>query len=189
MDRLAPTLTPELCISTRSLRDFLRVSRGIDDGIIQHLNSLLTQSKSDFNPSSSSLIRLSRSGSKHLPSRTCQKFTQQVVFPSWNSRDKILQYCKSVATNMVTNESNPLLGNDDQIEVVDDHLDPYSTRSSPTQTEAQMLSDVLRLENRVEDIIRNRTWEVICERCDLNSKCWKNNFSEWKRQQGESDEL
>lgn len=165
------------------------MSRSLDDGIAQHLNSILIQPKSEFDPSDSSLMRVSRCGSEQLSSNACQKFTQQFVFPSWNSRDNILQYCKYVATNMEKNESKTFLGKDDRPEDIDHPLDPYSTRSLRTQTEAQMLSDFLKLENGVENIVRNRTWKVIYERCGLNSKSWEDSFSEWKRHLGECSDV
>lgn len=168
--------------------DFLRISRSLDDGITRYLNSLLTLSNSDFDFSPSpSHIRTPLSTSRQLPFNTCQKFTQQIVFPSWHSRDKVLQYCKSVATDMESDEAKSLSGKQDQKKGVDERLDPYSSRFLPDESVAQVLRDVLRQEYQVEHIVRNRTWSVIIERCGHNYEHWEQDFTEWKQNQDKSD--
>ncbi|KAI9728651.1 MAG: hypothetical protein M1828_002757 [Chrysothrix sp. TS-e1954] len=96
-----PTLTPQFCLNTTALRDFLRLSRAtVDDSISAHLNALLTPSRSNpFQPSttsSRSLATTPRTG-QNIPGGTCRQFKQSILFPGWQSRENVLQYCQTVA--------------------------------------------------------------------------------------------
>lgn len=65
---------------------------------------------------------------------------------------------------------------------MDERLDPYSGRFFPTETRTQVLAGVVRNERGVEDIVRERTWEVIKDRSTdgMGGKTWKEAYEEWK---------
>ena len=90
--------------------DFLRLSRArVDDSISAHLNALLTPSRSNpFRPSttaSRSLATMPRTG-QNIPENTCRQFKQSILFPGWQTRENVLQYCQKVAD---APDSSPIL--------------------------------------------------------------------------------
>ena len=54
--------------------------------------------------------------------------------------------------------------------VVDERLDPYSGRYRPREGRTEVLANVLRNEQQVEQIIRARTWALVNERCEAEAK-------------------
>lgn len=74
--------------------------------------------------------------------------------------------------------------------VVDDRLDPYSSRFFPRESRAEELAKVVRMERGVERIVRARTWEVVGDRCgDKGRLGWEEALREWEsgRQRRGSD--
>ncbi|RKF83594.1 hypothetical protein GcM3_011031 [Golovinomyces cichoracearum] len=175
-----PSLTPEFCVSTVSLRDFFRLSRNLDDNITQYLYSLLYQSKSGFDPSSLSKFRSQTFGSRTLPTNSCQNFKEKILFPSWRTRDQVLEYCKTVATKIEMDESQPAIGREKGGSEIDNRSDPYSGTSS-NQTKSEILNAVLRQESQVELIVRSRTWTIMNEKCGSDSRSWEQSLHEWKK--------
>ncbi|KAK0383066.1 hypothetical protein NLU13_8981 [Sarocladium strictum] len=99
-----PELTPQFCFSTRTLRDFLRLSRSsIDDSITQNLNALITPSRVGFDPSSTNQ-RSSRPSLRSIDPQACQNFRDKVLFPSWEARSEVINYCGMVATSPDTED-------------------------------------------------------------------------------------
>lgn len=69
----------------------------------------------------------------------------------------------------------------DKQRVIDDRLDPYSSRFFPTQSRTQDLARLIRQEQGVERIVRARTWGVVEERCgDSMGRSWEEALSEWE---------
>lgn len=68
---------------------------------------------------------------------------------------------------------------------MDERLDPYSGRFFPREGRAEMLAALLRNENAVEGIVRQRTWAVVAERCDglENNAGWEAALDKWREQQ------
>jgi len=69
--------------------------------------------------------------------------------------------------------------------VVDERLDPYSGRYFPREGRRQRLVDVLRNETMIEDIVRERTWRTVIERCGNGfvedaDKRWSVAFNKWR---------
>lgn len=90
-----PRLNPQFCLNTTALRDFLRLSRStIDDSVSLHLNALLTPSRTPF---TTTATRCSTSDRHQIPGATCRTFKNEILFPSWKSRDDIFTYCSSLA--------------------------------------------------------------------------------------------
>jgi hypothetical protein len=69
--------------------------------------------------------------------------------------------------------------------VIDDRLDPYSSRYFPRETRTERLAAVVRMEQGVEKIVRARTWAVVQERCEgeegRGGSGWEQAFSDWER--------
>jgi hypothetical protein len=58
--------------------------------------------------------------------------------------------------------------------VVDDRLDPYSSRYFPSESRTEELARVIREEKVIERIVRERTWAVIKDRCQgAYSNTWE----------------
>ncbi|ETN46588.1 uncharacterized protein HMPREF1541_00774 [Cyphellophora europaea CBS 101466] len=184
-----PPLTPSLCFSTTHLRAFLRTSRSlIDDPINTSLNSLLTPSTPAFDPSSTH----TRTGpsSHNLPATTCSPFLTSVIFPSWKARADVLRYCASVATSPDPDDpeavSREVYNRRGQERVVDERLDPYSGRFFPREPRTEQLARVLREEEGVERIVRERTWGVVAARCEGVGEMgegYEGVFARWRSEQ------
>ncbi|KAK6495351.1 hypothetical protein TWF481_003375 [Arthrobotrys musiformis] len=177
-----PLLTPQFCFSTSTLKEFLRLSRSTtDDTISQHLSSL--SPPPSFNPSTTSQRTPSH---RLIPPSTLSSFLSSTIYPTWSKRSEVLTYCAIVATSPDPNDPN--LGvieketEAERMRIVDERLDPYSGRFFPTESRTQILAGVVRNERGVEEIVRDRTWEVIKSRSTdgMGGKTWKEAYGEWK---------
>ncbi|KAF2745146.1 caffeine-induced death protein-like protein Cid2 [Sporormia fimetaria CBS 119925] len=181
----APRLTPQFCFNQTALRDFLRLSRStIDDSITQNLNALLTPAAKPWDPSSVHTRQLS-TPSRAVPPESCDRFKQQVLFPSWKVRSDVLDYCSGVATSPDPDDPDQILRQveDDKARerVVDERLDPYSGRYFPREARTESLAMLMRNERAVERIIRTRTWSVMGERCGFPTETSEEAFDRWRR--------
>ena len=61
--------------------------------------------------------------------------------------------------------------------IVDERLDPYSGRYFPREARTESLARLLRNERGVENIIRERTWGLVRERCGDGSG---SDFEQWR---------
>ncbi|KAF8459003.1 caffeine-induced death protein 2-domain-containing protein [Terfezia claveryi] len=183
-----PPLSPQFCFSTSTLKEFLRFSRStIDDTITQNLNALNAPAKAGFPPSSTSQRNVYPP--RHiLPFDACRDFTSNVLFPSWQNRADVLNYCASVATSDDPGDPDTLtrLAETEahREKVVDERLDPYSGRWFPREPRTEILASIVRNERRVEEIIRERTWRIMGERCGglepLGGQDWREAFEKWR---------
>ena len=155
----------------------MRASRGtIDDTISQNLNALATPAARGFNPATTSQRA---SASRALPAATCAAFAANVLFPSWQNRSDVLNYCAAVATSADPEEPDALVGD----AAVDERLDPYSGRFLPKETRTMLLAGVVRNERMVEKIVRDRTWKVVGERCGdfgAEGESWQEALDGWR---------
>ncbi|OAQ97743.1 hypothetical protein LLEC1_00398 [Akanthomyces lecanii] len=190
-----PQLSPQFCFSTSTLRglsrgyrckfeliskEFLRFSRStVDDTISQNLNALVTPARAGFDPQST-WQRTSRSSGKDVKAEQCTDFLNKVLFPAWNSRTQVFEYCAAVASSPDLDDPEAALRElqraKDSERVIDERLDPYSGRFYPRESRAEVLASTLRQERDIEDIIRHRTWEVIRDRCEAPPKDWQAAF-------------
>jgi len=186
-----PPLTPSLCFNTRVLKEFLRLSRSsIDDSISQNLNALSTPSKPPFDPTATT-TRYPASTTRHLPAQACRDFTEQILLPSWQSRSDVLNYCASVATSDDPDDPDSLVrlaeSAADRERVVDERLDPYSGRFFPRESRTEVLAQVIRNERVVENIVRERSWRVVRERCSefgALGEDWRGVLDDWRKRKG-----
>ncbi|KAG4441193.1 hypothetical protein IFR05_003311 [Cadophora sp. M221] len=179
-------LNAQFCFNTVALRDFLRISRAsIDDSITQNLNALLTPASTGFDPSSTSTRIPRPSNSRRIPQKSCQNFKNQVLFPSWQMRSDVLNYCASVATSPDPDDpesvSRQVESEKDRERVVDERLDPYSSRFFPREARTERLAAVVRQERVVENIIRARSWGLFSERCGEDWRDWEEALNDWRK--------
>lgn len=180
-----PTLSPTFCFNTRFLRDFLRLSRSqIDDSISTNLNALLTPSRRGFDPTSTS-TRQPRTRDA-FPPMSCATFTSSVLFPSWQARTDVLTYCARIATSPDPNDPQlseiETWNRRDRDKLVNERLDPYTGKSYQREARAEQLAALLRNEETVERIVRERTWGVFKERCqgiEVGDR-WEDALDKWR---------
>lgn len=107
-----------------------------------------------------------------------------MLFPSWQARTDVIQYCAGVATSPDPDDPEATLREieaaKDKDRVVDERLDPYSGRFFPREARTEKLSLLLRQERGVESIVRTRTWETIRERCGDSAVSWEEAMSRWR---------
>ncbi|CUS13950.1 unnamed protein product [Tuber aestivum] len=191
-----PPLTPSLCFTTSALKEFLRLSRSsIDDSISQNLNALSTPSKPPFDPTTT-VTRYPPSTTRRLPVQACRAFAEQILLPSWQSRSDVLNYCASVATSDDPNDPDSLVrlaeGAVDRERVVDERLDPYSGRFFPRESRTEVLAQIIRNERTVENIVRERSWRVVRERCSefgALDEDWREVLDAWRTRNGNCQAL
>lgn len=117
-------------------------------------------------------------------------FKEKVLFPSWQARSSVINYCGVVATSrdpedpdVLTREASVAKSQD---AVVDERLDPYSGRNFSRETRTEMLANTLRNEKGVEKIIRERSWGLLNERCERSSLSAATAFDNWRSVQKKS---
>lgn len=165
--------------------DFLRLSRStIDDSITQNLNALLTPAQRGFDPSSTAMRQTDSRLRSAVDPAACQKFKDDVLFPSWQTRSDVLNYCAGVATSPDPDDPDLILRETESARererVVDERLDPYSARFFPREARTESLASLVRNQRAVEEIIRARTWGLVTERCNDSSSNWEDALNDWR---------
>lgn len=198
-----PTLTPQFCFNTVVLRDFLRTSRAVDDAITQHLNALVTPSRAGFDPASTATrsspsvsvqpSSYASSSSSSPSDPACRAFRDAVLFPAWQARDDVIQYCEAVVQQSESQTASPAADSDSADDSDPRHTeryDPYIRRRRFAEVEPQMvrLAALMRQEQVVETIVRARSWDVLQGRCGAavteaagGSTGWEAALERWKR--------
>ncbi|KAF4506254.1 hypothetical protein G6O67_006357 [Ophiocordyceps sinensis] len=184
------SLTPQFRFSSGTLRNFLRLSRSsVDDSITQNLNALVTPAEGGFDPRSTSR-RAWVPPSRQISSETCQSFKDKVLFPAWQARTDVLDYCGLVATSPDPDDPEAMLrkmeNQRDRERVVNERLDPYSGRFFPREARKQTLAMLIRQERDVESVVRSRTWDVVQRRCASSSESWEDAVGQWHDAQAPS---
>lgn len=173
--------------------DFLRLSRqSIDDSITQNLNALVTPGSRPFNPDITSTRQHPIPPPRRLiDSSACDDFKEHVLFPSWQMRSDVLNYCAGVATSPDPDDPDLLLREVENARarerVVDERLDPYSGQYFPKEPRTQELAALLRNERVVESIIRSRTWALVGERCGSTSQTFEEALNDWRKRKEEQE--
>ena len=105
----------------------------------------------------------------------------------WASRSQVISYCSIVATSPDPDDPDRTTIEAQNIaqshRVVNERLDPYSGRFFPKEPRTEMLGSLLRNENAVENIVRERTWRILNERCndlDPSRRGWQDAFKQWQ---------
>ena len=154
----------------------------MDDSIVQNLDALLTPSREGFDPESISTRQITRSKRESTDPKSCQKFKNNVLFQSWQSRSDILNYCTGVALDP---EDPDLLlkvveSTKERERLVDERLDPYSGRFFLREARTESLASLIRNERSVENIVRTRTWGLVSERCGESGTTWEEALNKWR---------
>lgn len=136
-----------------------------------------------FDPSAS--VRLGRPAGRQLIDKaSCDKFKAQSLFPSWQTRSDVLNYCASVATSPDPEDPDSVLraveSAKDRERIVDERLDPYSARFFPREARTELLANTVRTERSVENIVRERTWNVVTDRCGNIGQKWEDELNRWR---------
>lgn len=97
----------------------------------------------------------------------------------------VLEYCASVANSPDPEDPEMILrqveSERDSQRVVDDRLDPYSSRFFPRESRTENLAAIVRTEQQVERIVRERTWNVVGERCNEVLDNWEVAMNKWRK--------
>ena len=159
----------------------------VDDTINQNLNALITPGSKAFDPTITNERHLRPTGRRPIDSQACSEFKDRVLFPSWQSRSDVLNYCAGVATSPDPEDPDHVLR---QVEdtrarerVVNERLDPYSGRYFPREARTEALAGLMRNEKMVEAIIRNRTWALVGERCESGTQDYEKALDDWRKRQ------
>lgn len=100
-----------------------------------------------------------------------------------------MNYCAGVATSPDPNDPEHVLREVEDAKarerIVDERLDPYSGRYFPREARTERLASLMRSERMVEEIIRQRTWQIMNERCQAAgsgpSRTWPEALDKWRR--------
>lgn len=118
---------------------------------------------------------------------TCGQFKDNVLFPSWQTRSDVLNYCAGVATSPDPDDPDHVLRETESARlrerVVDERLDPYSARYLPREARTEALANVVRNQRTVEEIVRARTWSLVTERCGGSFANWEEALNGWRERQ------
>ncbi|KAG7895258.1 hypothetical protein KL908_001608 [Ogataea polymorpha] len=155
-----PETNRQLCIeSSRSLQDFLRLSRTLlDDTLRTRLNSI-TKHHEDYTRRSI------------LPRRdSCQQFVDELLLPQWQARASRIKYCLRQADEMVKEVETQELAMDEEERNRLLRIDPYAlkdlTRSlREKRASAEQIRNRYQNEIEVEEIIQERSHSLIKDVC------------------------
>ena len=96
----------------------------------------------------------------------------------------MLNYCAGVATSPDPDDPDHVLR---QVEdararerIVNERLDPYSARYFPREARTEALASLIRNERMVEGIVRNRTWQLMSERCETEAESSEKALDSWR---------
>jgi hypothetical protein len=96
----------------------------------------------------------------------------------------VLSYCAVVATSPDPDDPEAPLreaeAEKNRERIVNERLDPYSSRFFPREPRTEQLAMLLRQETSVENIVRTRTWDMVKERCNDAAQDWEEALSRWR---------
>ena len=111
----------------------------------------------------------------------------QTLFPSWQTRSDVIAYCTAVATSPDPQDPQrpeiEVYNRIDRDKLVNERLDPYSGRYYPKEARTEQLAALLRNEEAVEKIIRSKTWQTVCDRCQgmqTGGTRWEDAVDKWR---------
>ena len=154
----------------------------IDDSIIQNLNALMTPARQHWDPSSTAERQIPFADRKPTDARECLRFKNDVLFPSWQNRSDVLNYCAGVALNPEDPDLTlrEVESAKESERIVDERLDPYSGRFFPREARTESLANTIRNERSVEGIVRSRSWDLVAERCGNSGERWDEALKRWR---------
>ena len=112
-----------------------------------------------------------------------------MLFTTWRDRSNVLEYCAAVAhspdpddPNAVAREAYNLAGQT-RVQHKNERLDPYSGRFFKLESRSEELADMIARESKVEDIVRERSWEAVMNRCGgvmTGQRGWEREMNAWR---------
>lgn len=100
-----------------------------------------------------------------------------------------MNYCAGVATSPDPDDPDHVLRENEDARarerVVDERLDPYSSRYFPREARTESLASLMRNERMVEGIIRARTWGLVGERCENEISDADRALDAWRKRKAE----
>lgn len=112
-----------------------------------------------------------------------------MLFPSWQARSDVLSYCALVATSPDPDDPEAAVRaaelERNRERVVNERLDPYSGRFTPSEPRTTRLVMLIRQEQGVESIVRTRTWGMVRDRCGEDVEEWQAALANWRRERAQ----
>ncbi|KAK9463732.1 caffeine-induced death protein 2-domain-containing protein [Lipomyces oligophaga] len=172
-----PAPSPELCYSAQTLRAFLNRSRALTDDVISvDLNGL---------PIGASTAERTSDQRGAARKRDCGEFVKSRVFSAWDSRDSIIEYCKDIASTSKAEQMNTVPTHEIP---VDPRYDPYAQRTAAETSKDDQVLGWVANESLIEDIVRDRSWSIVCDKCadiegatGINGNGWKAAYEVWRK--------
>lgn len=169
----SPELSRQICFDgVKSLQAFLKLSRfAVDDNLKTNLNSILNHNETNGN----SIFKFVKPDNSK--ESLCLPLLKQFIFPEWNKRLEVIKYCQNEL-----NDHNPSEKmNDDGFSKLSEEernemlrIDPY-TYKNLEQKYLQRNAKIIELKNlydneeKIENIIMNRSIELMNDLCQLDS--------------------
>lgn len=180
-----PSLSPKICLEdSKGLQAFLKLSRyGVDDNLRSNLNNVLGRNEDAGN----SIFKYLRSaGTKESQ---CKDLLAQFIYPEWKKRVDVIQYCQGEMVKMSTEDQMDdggftALSAEEKNNLL--RIDPY-TYKNLEQKYLQRNARIIELqtlydnEEQVENIIRNRSVDLLGDVCKLRSAAIKQGFLDYAR--------
>lgn len=103
----------------------------------------------------------------------------------------MLSYCALVATSPDPDDPEAAVRaaelERNRERVVNERLDPYSGRVTPSEPRTSRLVMLIRQEQGVENIVRTRTWGVVRDRCGEDVEDWQAALAKWRRERAQKE--
>lgn len=173
-----PQLSREICLQDyKSLQHFLSLSRSVvDDNLRSHLNGLLNKNETE----EKSILKFVRSSSSD---NGCSLFIQSVVYPEWKKRVDVIKFCQEQVNDSLKEKFN----DDDFSKLTPEEkhqmlrIDPYTYKNLEQKylkrnAHLLELQNLFSTEDKVENIIIERSTELFAEQCKLHANDIKQQF-------------
>jgi hypothetical protein len=105
------------------------------------------------------------------------------LFPGWAARDAALGACERVANSPDLEDPDAELRQAEALRreslVINERLDPYSGRFFPRESRSELLSRITKQEREIENIVRDRSWDIIKSKCEGITGEWTAAYKNW----------
>lgn len=163
------TLTRDRCINPSLVDSFLRLLRhGSDDIIRQRIYDYTKKSKS-----------------RGPLNEKCHQFVKNELYPNWEARTKIIDFCDQQAKqmkDMLDEEYGSETGNDLK-PLVDARLDPYAARDRVKLLQSKYMqwrsvNQWVENNRTIESILQSTSERILKDKCDQNIEYLHDFFSQ-----------
>lgn len=184
-----PQLSKTICIKdSKSLQTFLKISRNsLDDNLRSTIYSMLNHNEQNHE----SILKLINTDINSSSKSACNSLLEKLVYPEWEKRNHIIQYCKNQVdsisidptvekdyiefTNLSIEEKNNIL-----------RVDPYAyknieQRYNNANNEIIELKKLYSNEETIENIITNRSSDLMNDLCKINANDIKSQFIRYSK--------